>query len=287
MNKQYIDKSLNINEQLSELNYKLQIDENSIIKEYIRLLSKDDFQFQYLMNWLAHFFQTMNMSARAIILIGDSETTNILINNIIKPIFAAKKKYFSTINDDILKKDDNAILKNKIFYHIDIDNISQDKIKRVNNLLRTMIKPNNIDIVTALEEDEICIYGETIVTSSTESPYLFIKDGYSKCSVFNVTHVDTILKQLNIDKSVLDELIQNDLHNFSNILARYQLDKSYFIIAQTNEKNALSRMKKGIILTRQLENNIQKFINAIKIKDLDFFLNLMLENDTSLEQEQN
>ena len=272
--------------QLQNLKQQLEI-KYSIIKDFIYHLSKNEYQFNYIMNWLAHFFQTLNKSGRAIVFIGDNETTDILINKIIRPIFAYKKEYFVVIDNDALKKPTDTIIKDRIFHHIDTDNLAPENIKssQLSKLLKELIKSNSSSFIQAKEQDETYIYGETIVTSSNESPYPFLKNSYSRCSVFNVAHIDTILKKINIDLLELEELIQNDLDNFSSILTQYQTNMQYYTIAQTDEKNLLSTMKKGVLMTYALEAEVEQFVTAIKNKHTQYFHNLKLEDDKDLYKE--
>ena len=272
--------------QLQNLKQQLEI-KDSIITDFIYHLSKNEYQFNYIMNWLANFFQTLNKSGRAIVLIGDNETTDILINKIIRPIFAYKKEYFVVIDNDALKKPTDTIIKDRIFHHIDTDNLAPENIKssQLSKLLKELIKSNSSSFIQAKEQDETYIYGETIVTSSNESPYPFLKNSYSRCSVFNVAHIDTILKKINIDLLELEELIQNDLDNFSSILTQYQTNMQYYTIAQTDEKNLLSTMKKGVLMTYALEAEVEQFVTAIKNKHTQYFHNLKLEDDKDLYKE--
>jgi len=272
--------------QLQNLKQQLEI-KDSIIKDFIHHLSKNEYQFNYIMNWLANFFQTLNKSGSAIVLIGNNETTDILINKIIRPIFAYKKEYFAVVDNAALKKSTDAIIKDRIFYHIDTDNLEPENIKssQLSKLLIELIKPNSSSFIQAKEQDETYIYGETIVTSSNESPHPYLKHSYIRCSVFNIAHIDTILKKINIGLLELEELIENDLDNFASILAQYQTDRQYFTIAQTDEKNALPKMKKGILLTPMLESQIQRFINAIKEQDKLYFKPLELEDNKNLYKE--
>lgn len=165
---------------------------NSIIQDFIFYFSKDEYQFHYIMNWLANLFQNLNKQNMALVLIGDNETTSILINNILKPIFTYKKEYFSVITDDTLKKPTYTLIKDKIFYHIDTDKLTPVNIKssQLSKLLIELIKPNSLNFIHATELNETYIYGETIVTSSNESPYPFLKNSYSRCSVFKVKHLN-------------------------------------------------------------------------------------------------
>ena len=159
------------------------------------------------------------------------------------------------------------------------------KSSQLSKLLKELIKINSSSFIQAKEQDETYIYGETIVTSSNESPYPYLKHSYIGCSVFNVAHIDTILKKINIGLLELEELIENDLDNFASILVQYQTDRQYFTIAQTDEKNALPNMKKGILLTPMLESQIQRFIDAIKRQDKIYFKPLELEDNKNLYKE--
>jgi len=273
--------------QFQELNQRLEIKSSSIIEDFIFHLSKDEYQFFYIMNWLANFFQNLNKSSVALVLIGNNKTTNILINNIIKPIFAYREEYFSVVDENALKKFNDTIIKDKIFYHIDTDNMSAENIKsdQLSDLLFELIKRNNIDILQAIELNKIYVHGETIVTSSSESPYPFLKNSYSRCSVFRIKHIDTILKETNFDLMQLTEFIEKDLDNFSNILAQYQINDRYCVTADTDEKNVLRIMKKGVLITHDLERNIQQFIGAIKNKNKSFFKKIKQEEDENLYKE--
>jgi hypothetical protein len=253
--------------------------QKSSIENFIQLFSKDDEQFYYIMHWLARFFQTFNRYSMGLVLIGDSETTDIFINQIIKPIFANKDEYLCTINDDMLKKKQEVILKDRIFYHLDIDNLSntETNIKSTNTLLRKILKINDTHHYQFFDNNTNYIWGELIVTSSKDSPYPFLKDIYSRCSVFQVKNIDTSLKKLGIDRIALESMIQTDLDNFSRILAQYQLDNNYFEIVENFEKEALSTMKNGVLMTYELSNNIDIFIKSIKQQNIHYFRNIQKE----------
>jgi len=261
--------------QMQNLEAQLTTQESSI-KNFIQLFSKDDELFYYIMHWLARFFQTFNKYSMALVLIGESETTDIFINKIIKPIFAYRDEYLCTINDDMLKKKQEVILKDRIFYHLDTDNLSNDvtTVKNTSQLLRKIIQTNATPFYQLLDNNTSYIWGELIVTSSKDSPSPYLKDIYSRCSVFKVKSIDSILKNANIDYIQFEEFIQNDLDNFSRILAQYPLDDRYFNIVENSEKEALSTMKNGILMTPELDNNIDIFVENIKHKNVNYFINI-------------
>jgi len=256
-----------------------------IIVDFIRYLSQNEEQFNYIMNWLAVFFQTLNKSSMALVLIGDKETTDIFIKNIIEPIFAYKKEYITILNAYTLKESDEFLVKNKIFYHIDVDELTNSNIqdKRVSKLIRQMLKSN--DNIMETPESRNTYSGETIITSSSKSPFPFLEDSFSRCSVFRVKNIKTILKQFKMDYWELEQSIKKELFNFSNILAQYQTNQQDCNIAITDEKNILNKMKKGILLTPNLEEKIHYFINAIKNKNTSYFKPLEQEENENLYKE--
>lgn len=258
--------------------------QKSIIENFIRFISQDDNQFNYIMNWLAQFFQTLNKSNTALVLIGDTEVTDILVNKIIRPIFASKKEYFSTINDDTLKKTNETIIKDKIFYHIGELSTANAKDRRTSRLVMDILKSNSIFPADALENNETYIYGQLLITSNKDTPYPFLKDSYSHCTVFKVKYLDTVLKKLAMNRLDFEEMIQNDLNNFSNILAQHQIDRRHYAIAETAEKDALPSMKNGILRTRELEAQIEFFTQKIREKNLAYFENVKKE-DSALYKE--
>lgn len=89
--------------------------ENTKIEEFIKYLVEDYYSYEILINLLKFFYLNKRKSNYAFVLIGDENSTDILINEIIKPLFSSKDEYFSTIDDELLeKKSDIKIIENKI-----------------------------------------------------------------------------------------------------------------------------------------------------------------------------
>lgn len=253
--------------------------QNSIIYQFIKKLSQNDFQFNYIMNWLAHYFQKLSSSKMPLVLIGDKETTDTLIYDIIRPIFAFKNDYICTMNADILNNESfDFIVSDRLFYHVDDISNSNAKDKNTSKLILEILKSKYQNAEEAWENNESFINGELIITSSKNSPYTFLKDSYSRCNVFKVKHIDSIVKTLKIDRARLNEEIRKDLEHFSNILALHPLDNSYLGVIETPEKDVLYSMKNGVLRTPELDKNIEAFKEAIKLKKLDYFQNIKNEN---------
>lgn len=169
------------------------------MKTFIETLLNEIFpiqeQSQFMMTWYSKYMRDGVKSDIVIILIGDNETTDILVNSIYKPIFAKRKKYISIIDDDFLSKESNDenLLNNKVLYHIDNLGAKADK-RRVKKLVRTIARSNFISPVELWNTDELYIYGNLLITSSKDTPFPYVEDIFSQCVVFKVRDIKTIQK---------------------------------------------------------------------------------------------
>ncbi len=255
---------------------------NSTIETFIKNLVEDTDSFEILMKVLINFHKEKIKSNYAFVLIGDENSTNILIDEIIKPLFASKDEYFSTVDDDLLeKKLDVKIIENKIFYHFKNLSEANLKSKRVSKLIFDIVRPNKVTADNAILNNESYVWGELFITSSKNNPYSALEDIYSKCIVIKVKNLKTVLKKMNIDKISLIENIQSDLFNFSSVLASFNffdIREDVYKLQQKEEYKNLRNMSNGIIYTNDLNKKIREFVIAIQNKNINFFNQLLKEN---------
>lgn len=267
---------------LSQNTIKIEPIRNSTIETFIKNLVEDNDSFKILMKVLINFYKEKLKSNYAFVLIGDENSTNILIDEIIKPLFASKDEYFSTIDDDLLeKKSDAKIIENKIFYHF--KNLSESNLrsKRVSKLIFDIVRPNKITPEDAILNNESYVWGELFITSSKNNPYPALEDVYSKCIVIKVKNLKTILKKMNMDKISLIENIQVYLFNFSHLLDSFNffdIREDVYKLKQKEEYKNLRNMSNGIIYTNDLNQKIREFVIAIQNKNSNFFNQLSKEN---------
>lgn len=262
-------------EELRTINNSLRVKDYSFIFNFLKLIFQNKNEFYYFFNWLTNFFQDLRKSNIVTVLIGDSETTDFLVDSIIKPIFIKKKRYISVITNDFLKdeKDFNKLLENKVFYHINNLNDKTD-IKQVDKIIKEIIKPNYSTPNEAWDNDESFIYGELLVTASKDSPYLYLKNVLSCCTILRIKDMETVLNTLNIDYSAFERNIFNDLDNFTNILLRNSKNNTYIEVLETDEKTYLKTMKKGVLVTPRVDQKIDSFIKDILWKNFPNFKNI-------------
>ncbi|MFW2600659.1 hypothetical protein [Aliarcobacter butzleri] len=255
---------------------------NSTIETFIKNLVDDYDSNEILMKVLGNFHKRKFKSNYAFVLMGDENSTDMLINEIIKPLFASKDEYFSTIDDEILdKKVDTKIIENKIFYHVKDLSEANLKSKRVRKLIFDIVRPNKTTPENAILNNESYVWGELFITSSKNNTYPALEDVYSKCIVIKVKNLKTILKKMNMDKISLIENIQNDLFNFSKVLASFNffdIREDLYKLQQKEEYKNLRNMSNGIIYTNDLNKKIREFVIAIQNKNINFFNKLSKEN---------
>lgn len=264
-----------------EYNYgnKLEINEqttkDSFIKKFIyQMVNEDTEKADYIINWLAYYFQNLKKTGTALVLLGDSDVSEKLFwNLIIKKIFG--NRYCSAINDNeyktVLLQD---IAKHKLFFNIaDIKNAGT---KFYDDTLALLVKDlliqKSVEYTNANgEEERVLIHGQSLITATNPAPYL--KKSLSKCTVIQTVNVDKIIDSLELeDETELEDKILKDLKQFSDFLNNYdvkdEIAKEKFI---TKEREILKGVTIPNVDKEAIEDSLDKFIEAIKSKDIKYF----------------
>lgn len=230
--------------------------------------------YYYVMNWLSCFFNSLKKSGTALVLLGDQELTeNILLDKIIKEIFGLQ--YCITINDEECKSPSTFdIAYDKLFFHI--GDISNPATKFDDETLYKLVKDLLVkQSITRLNEDgeqeESIIHGQMIITAKNPSPY--IKRALSKCTIIKVNDMDTIIEKLGVpDELILEDKIEKDLDNFTDILQSFKGNYEFAKYAlDTKHRQEISGNKTSNINKEEIENEIDAFIQAIKDKNIEYF----------------
>ncbi len=241
--------------------------QNSIIHDFIfQMVGENNKTSNYIIDWLASFYQTMKKPPTLLIFIGDKKVSNeIFIEEILKPIFGAKN--FLMIDKKILETQNNKEFCNRLFYHID-----ETFSKEEQNLLEDLKKYIKRMLFQNLNEQ--VVHGQALITS--DNPYPFVKDFYSKCVVIEIQYLQKILEKLSLADSLeLSIQIQNDLGNFSHLLkAHFVSIFSTFQAIDTKQKTDLQKTERDKFL---------EFIEALEKKDLTFFDKVKYENSEAYE----
>jgi len=246
----------------------------AILKLINHLANGDDYRKNYIVNWLAYFFQNLKKSQVALVLRGQQGAgKGVLFDEVIKPLFGAE--YCIQINDRAIEGNFlGGIVEGKLFYNLDeiSHNIAGNKNNK--NFLKALV--TNDSITTEKKninmEKETKLFGQVIITSN--EPYaLEVEPNDRRYTIFttgnNIKKVDFLGYGT---YSNLLENISKELKDFSLYLKSFKVDNSLANQAlDTKEKKAL---------VNATTDTLKLFADAIENKKLEFFEEL--EEDSFL-----
>jgi len=200
---------------------------SSIILQYIYYLANYKIErFEYILSWLASFFQNLNnKSQTALVLVGNKTSgMELLFKNIIVPLFG--EQYCAKILDHNLDiRNQYLLVKNKIFYNLHNISLGVMENKRNKNFIDTLLIDNNIQVEANQQKiNKIPLYGQILITSDSNISYLDLsKHDYKIFKVpdnINDIYLNDSLKKKK-ENSTLEDIISEDLINFAYILKLY------------------------------------------------------------------
>ncbi len=219
-----------------------------------------------ILDWISYFFQKMESSNIALVMIGDKKITEkIFFEKIIQPIFGVE--YCKTINDDNLKEPIENIVKNKLFIHIGDITPTQENIKKLNALLHAVFFDRYV--IESKTNERIKIYAQVLISS--KDILNFLKDFYKRFEYIEIKKLENVVSNLNLlDEFDLPHLIENDLDSFSKDLGLFNKSKHennrLTIVNSMNNYNSDEKLE-----PINTDEQIDSFIQAIKTKNTDFF----------------
>lgn len=239
----------------------------SIKRLIMHLVDYNYERFDYIINWLAYFFQSLKKSQVALVLRGNQGTgKGIFFNEIIKPLFGVE--YCKTINDKSLNSSYlGGIIENALFFNLDEISYKKVENKTIKNFLKALITNNTITaekkFVTL--EKETNIYGQVLITSN--EPYVLdIEPSDRRYTIFNTANINLAHNNyLNYGSySNLSNKIENQLEYFAQYLKNYSVNVEKANEAlDTNEKRELQMLH----INLQEKKQKSKYSQAIKIHD--------------------
>ncbi|MDN5053951.1 primase-helicase family protein [Aliarcobacter butzleri] len=266
--------------------------ENSVIYRLIlHLVNYDIKRANWIINWLAYFFQELKKSQVALVLLGvQGAGKGIFFNEVIKPLFG--EDFVKTINDKSLNTNyKGSLVENTLFFNLD-EISAKNSSSSVKNFLKALVTNASITAEKKFKnlEKETPIYGQILITSN-ELYALEIEPSDRRFTVFstsdNLSHCN-FLGYGNYE--ALSTSIKNELESFAIYLKNYSIDEKMANTASnTTEKDNLIQQYqianyKPIKLTK-LEKNIFEFSEAIRFRNWNLFNTIVDENKLQLKQE--
>ncbi len=261
----------------------------------LHLLNHDYKRVQWVINWLAYFFQGLKKSQVALVLVGIEGTgKGVFVENIIKHLFG--EAFVKTINEKSLNtKYLGGLVEDVIFFHFDEISSQRSLIDSIRNFLKAII--TNLSITAEKKhktlEKETPLYGQ-VIFSTNEYDALEISKNDRRHTAFSTG--DTLVSTNFLDLGsfeALAEVLKSELEVFACYLKAYQVDVQMANTAlSTPEKDemihqyAMKQKTKEIKQQKVLEprltksqKNLNEFAYCIGNKDIEFFEPIRFDND--------
>ncbi|MDN5069449.1 DUF5906 domain-containing protein [Aliarcobacter butzleri] len=278
----------------SELNKELKfnLEHSAIAKLIFHLVNCNNYKRDWIINWLAYFFQRLKKSQVALVLLGVQGTgKGIFFNEIIKPLCGAE--FVKTINDKSLNTNyKGSLVENTLFFNLDEIFAKNSSSSSIKNFLKALVTNETITAEKKFKnlEKETPIYGQILITSN-ELYALEIEPSDRRFTVFSTGINLAYCNFLGFGSyEALSTSIKNELEHFAIYLKNYQVDEKMANTAMnTLEKDNLIQqyqrtIYKPIKLTK-LQTNVIEFAEAIRCRNLNLFNTIVDENKFQLRYE--
>lgn len=260
----------------------------SIKRLIMNLVNNDIYRFDYVINWLAYFFQDLKKSQVALVLRGNQGSgKGMFFNEVIKPLFG--EDYCTTVNDKSFRSSFlGGIIENKIFFNL--DEISHQKAESVSikNFLKALVTN---DTITAEKkfitlDNETKIYGQVLITSN--EPYVLdVEHSDRRYTIFNTG--DNLINNEYLGYGIyqnLSEQIKKELKSFAIYLKKYRVNRKLankalptpekMQLQEINKQKELQkqqRIQKDMYLdqTPKVDDSIISFAQAIRLRNKNYF----------------
>lgn len=285
----------------SELNKELKfnLEHSAIAKLIFHLVNCNNYKRDWIINWLAYFFQRLKKSQVALVLLGEQGAgKGIFFNEVIKPLFG--EDFVKTINDKSLNTNyKGSLVENTLFFNLD-EISAKNSSSSVKNFLKALVTNASITAEKKFKnlKKEIKIYGQIIVTSN-ELYALEIEPSDRRFTVFstggNLSHYNFLGFG---SYEFLSNTIKSELESFAIYLKNYQVDEKMANTAMnTLEKDDLirqyqTRQDKEMLKLQpkqpkltKLQTNVIEFVEAIRSRNWNFFNTIVDEDKLQLKNE--
>lgn len=293
-NKFTLSKYLQMNgDEIDNVNFKFE--KSKTFYFLLHLLNHDYKRVQWVINWLAYFFQGLKKSQVALVLVGIEGTgKGVFVENIIKHLFG--EAFVKTINDKSLNtKYLGGLVEDVIFFYFDEISSQRSLIDSIRNFLKAII--TNLSITAEKKhktlEKETPLYGQ-VIFSTNEYDALEISDNDRRYTVFSTGETLASVNFLDLDSfEALAEALTSELEIFACYLKVYPVDVQMAntalstpekdeMICQYAMKQKVKAIKQQKVLEpklTKLQKNLDEFVYYIRNKEIGFFESIRFEND--------
>lgn len=276
-------------------NVKFKFEKSKTFYFLLHLLNHDYKRVQWVINWLAYFFQGLKKSQVALVLVGIEGTgKGVLVEDIIKPLFGAL--FVKSINDKSLNtKYLGGLVEDVIFFYFDEISSQRSLTDSIRNFLKAII--TNLSITAEKKhktlEKETPLYGQ-VIFSTNEYDALEISKNDRRYTAFLTGDTLASVNFLSLGSyDALAEALTLELEMFACYLKTYSVDVQMANTAlSTPEKNEMIyqyAMKQEVKAVKQqkvlqpkltkLQRNLDELAYYIRNKEIGFFESIRFENN--------
>ena len=242
----------------------------SILDLIFHVVNYNTKKYDYLLNWLAFFFQYLRKSQVAIALIGNQGAGKGILFDIISELFG--KIYCITINDESLNSSYKAkIIRYKLFYNF--DEATLNTIKKNDSFIKAIITNSSISLeeknVTMAEETEL--YGQCLFSSNHIKALNLPKDDrrFSVCTTGENLLNKNFLGYGSYE--YLKSAIDNDMEEFARYLKNYQVDISLAnTVLDTPERRAMINASENYFVALHKALITRDINHFDELQDIDY-----------------
>lgn len=233
------------------------------------LVNSDSDRMNWVLNWLAGFFQTLKRSRVSLVLRGDQGSgKGLFFNEVISKLFG--EEYSVVVSDENLESDFKSWVDEKLFYNLNEIAVDMKSRRNIKNFLKQLVTDDYVNVQSKFKDfKKVKIYGNILITSNEAFPIeVEVSDRR-----FTIFQTGKSLKSLGVDTNELVLGLRNELPAFAEYLRKYNVDwKLYHTALDTPEKQAI---------VDGTTSSMRRYIHAVINKDLSFFEDL--NNSDSLD----
>ncbi len=239
----------------------------TIIKLIKNLTNNNEVYFQWTINWLAGFFQTLKKSQVSLVLRGDQGAgKGIFFEKIITPLFG--EKYCKPVDNDNLESNFKPWVEGSLF--LNLNEIANDlkSRKNVKNFVKQLVTEKHVNVETKFKDADLKRVFANILITSNESFPIEVEPGDRRFTIFQ-TGKSLKSKNWNIEETLKD--IDAELPAFAEYLKNYEVDfLMYNRALETPEKQAI---------IEGTTSQIKLYIVAVIDRNILFFSDLLESED--------
>lgn len=216
-------------------------------------------QYEWILNWLAGFFQTLKKSQVSLVLRGDQGSgKGIFFTKIITPLFG--KDYCITVDSGNLESNFKNWIDGRLFLNLNEVAVDMKGRRNVKNFLKQLVTDEYVNVETKFKDAaEKRIYANVLITSNEAFP-IEVEPSDRRFTIFQ-TGKGLKVQGWDMDRAI--ENIQGELSSFAEYLGNYKVDWALYNTAMdTPEKQAI---------VDGTTSQVRRYLHAIINHDLSFF----------------